>query len=392
MTRPIPFQLVDCTLREGEQFAGASFRSEQRLQIARALDAFGVEVIELTSPVASPAAARDAAAIAALGLRAQVAVHIRCCTEDAFAALACGVDAVHLVMGTSPELRQHSHGRDIGGILAAASDVIPPLLAAGCRVRFSCEDAFRTPMRELLRVAQAVEGMGVHRIGLADTVGAATPDEVSQRIASVRQAVECAIEFHGHNDGDCAVANTWAAYRAGATHLDVTVLGIGERNGICALGGLMARALQSEPEAVSRYQLTQLPDLDALIAAAAGISIPFNACITGPHAFAHKAGLHTKAVLSNPASYESIDPSLFGRQREILVGHALVGRHAVRDRARSLGIKLEGEALQRATRSLKALADHALPTPLLIEQMLRQHAEQPSAEGVQSTTINHLPS
>lgn len=371
------FRIVDCTLREGEQFARAEFSTEERLAIARALDAFGVDIIELTSPMASPRAARDLALLAGAGLRAQVATHVRCRVDDVEAALEAGVGAVHVVFGTSQWLRSHSHGRDLAGILAAAREVLPRLIASDVTVRFSCEDAFRTPLKDVLRIAQAVEDLGVDRIGVADTVGAATPDEVSEKIGVLRRAVDCDIEFHGHNDGGCAVANVWAAYRAGATHLDVTVLGIGERNGIAALSGLVARAAQSELGSLERFALGELKALDERVARAVGIEVPFNACITSPTAFMHKAGLHTKAVLADPASYESLDPASFGRVREVLVGHTLTGRHAVRQRAEALALNLDEQALLRATTEIKAHADDGGLDPEAVDALLRRHAAAP---------------
>ena len=372
-----PFRIVDCTLREGEQFALAAFTSEERLSIARELDAFGVDVIEMTSPVASPRAAKDLRAIVAMGFRAEIATHVRCVQSDVEAALECGVDAVHLLLGTSPTLRTHSHGRNLDQILELARDVLPPLVASNTTVRFSCEDAFRTPTRDVLRIAQVIEDLGADRIGIADTIGCATPDEVSRRVELLRGAVDCDIEFHGHNDGDCAVANAWAAWRAGATHLDVTVLGIGERNGIASLSGLIARAAQSTPEHIERFDLTRLAPLDRQVAKAVGVEVPFNACITSPTAFMHKAGLHTKAVLAEPSCYESIDPARFGQSRTVLVGHSLVGRHAVQERARALGLELDATQLRNATTALKALADSGEIPPHTIDELLHQHASSP---------------
>ena len=169
-------------------------------------------------------------------------------------------------------------------------------------------------------------------------------------------------------------AGAWAAWRAGATHLDTTVLGIGERNGIASLGGLVARACQSAPETVERFALERLAGLDALVAGAVGVDVPFNACITGPTAFAHKAGLHAKAVLADPTSYESLDPARFGLEREVLLGHTLVGRHGVAARARDLGLELSGSVLTDATRRLKSLADGGTLTPDCVDAVLRSHA------------------
>ncbi|MCX7790903.1 MAG: homocitrate synthase, partial [Chloroflexaceae bacterium] len=169
------FFLLDTTLREGEQFATARFTSAQRLAVAEALDAVGVEYIELTSPAASPQSARDLETIASRGLRARVVTHVRCHPDDARLAVECGAQGVNLLYATSEPLRRASHGRDLDQIIAEAEVVIGYLRQHNIEIRFSAEDTFRTDLPALLRVYQAVAAMGVHRIGLADTVGIATP-------------------------------------------------------------------------------------------------------------------------------------------------------------------------------------------------------------------------
>ncbi len=229
--------LVDTTLREGEQFATARFSSAQRLAIAEALDAFGIEYIELTSPAASPQSARDLELIARHGLRARILTHVRCHLDDARLAVEHGAQGVNLLYATSHQLRRASHGRSIDQIVEEAAEVIAYLRTHQVEIRFSCEDTFRTDLPDLIRVYRAVAAMGVQRVGLADTVGVATPRQVYDLVAQVRAALSCDIEFHGHNDAGCAVANAFCALEAGATHLNVTVLGIGERNGIASLSG-----------------------------------------------------------------------------------------------------------------------------------------------------------
>ena len=241
MNRPQGFQIVDSTLREGEQYAGVRWTSADRIRIARELDAFGVQYIEMTSPAASPRSAADLTQVARLGLNAKVLTHVRCRIDDAQRAVAAGARGVNLLFGTSPLLRAHSHGRGIDDIIREAREVVVWLQQHGVEIRFSCEDAFRTPLKDLLRIYQAVDGLGVHRVGVADTVGAATPRDVEEVVRAVRKSVFCDIEFHGHNDGGCAIANAHAALESGATHISATVLGLGERNGITALSGLIAR-------------------------------------------------------------------------------------------------------------------------------------------------------
>lgn len=375
MPLPRTFALVDCTLREGEQFATAHFTSSQRLAIAEALDAFGIEYIELTSPAASPQSAHDLEQIARRGLRARILTHTRCHLDDARRAVECGAQGVNLLFATSATLRAAGHGRGLDEILAQAAEVIAYLRGQGVEVRFSCEDSFRSELPDLLRIYSAVEGMGARRVGLADTVGIATPRQVYAIVGAVRAAVGCEIEFHGHNDSGCAVANAFCAYEAGATHLDVTVLGIGERNGIASLAGMVARFASIAPVLVERYDLAMLPEIDRLVAGMVGVSIPFDAPISSPTAWHHKAGLHTHAVLNDPRSYEAIDPAMFGRARTVAVGHRLVGWHAVAERARELGIYMGQAQARRAAARLKSLADDGPLDNEDVDAVLYEYAE-----------------
>lgn len=369
-------QIVDTTLREGEQFALGRFTSAQKVALAEALDAFGVPYLELTSPIASPQSEHDLCTIAALPLRAKVLTHTRCNLLDIDRAIACGVRGVNILFGTSALLREQSHGRAIDEILDIATRCIRYLQAAGVEVRFSCEDAFRTPAADLLRIYSAIDALGVDRVGIADTTGVATPADVTNLVAQVPAAVRCDIEFHGHNDGGCAVANAHAAWQAGATHIDTTVLGIGERNGIASLSGLIARLYLSDPRSVEPYRLQRLPELDAFVADVLGIAIPFNSCITAETAFTHKAGLHTNAVLHEPRTYEALDPHLFGRTRRVLVGHHLTGRHAVAQRARMLGVGLADDELAAVTQAIKRRGDERPLGDDEVDALIIEQAQQ----------------
>jgi homocitrate synthase len=366
------WKLIDTTLREGEQFAKAHFRPEEKLEIARALDTFGVEYVEVTSPAASPQSQRDAAQIVKLGLDARVITHSRCVLDDVRAALETGVRGIGLLFATSRILRESSHGKSIQQIIDAMAPSIELALSAGLEVRFSAEDAFRSEVQDLLAVYQAAERLGVHRVGIADTVGIATPRQVYALIREVRRAVRCDIGFHGHNDTSCAVANAFEAVAAGATHVDVSVLGIGERVGITALGGFVARMFSLEPQAVAeRYRLGQLRELERLIARVTGVEIPFNNSITGETAYSHKAGMHLKSMMANPGSYEIIPPEAFGLSRRLILGSRLTGRHAIAYRAREMGITFGESELKAITRRIKELADSGEISETQIDEVLR---------------------
>ncbi|KAM0421284.1 hypothetical protein ACHAPT_011006 [Fusarium lateritium] len=271
------FSIIDTTLREGEQFATAHFEIETKIKIAQALDDFGVEYIELTSPAASEQSKLDCQTICKLGLKAKVLCHIRCNMDDAKIAVETGVDGINMCIGTSAQLMKHSHGKDLDWIAAKAKEVIQYAQSRGVEVRFSGEDSFRSDFSEILKLYSLVDRLGAQRVGIADTVGGATWREVYNKIYTLRQIVGCDVETHFHNDTGCAVSNAYTALEAGATHIDTTVLGIGERNGITSLGGLVASLYHSEHRPVlNKYKLEKLAALEELVAKAVNVEIPWN--------------------------------------------------------------------------------------------------------------------
>ncbi|KAK0547760.1 homocitrate synthase lys21 [Tilletia horrida] len=370
------FKIIESTLREGEQFANAFFDTETKIKIAKALDDFGVDCIELTSPAASEQSRRDCEAICKLGLKAKVLTHIRCHMDDARIAVETGVDGVDVVMGTSKFLREYSHGKDMTYITKKAIEVIEFVKSKGIEIRFSTEDSFRSDLVDLLSIYQAVDKVGVNRVGVADTVGVATPRQVYDLVRTLRGVVGCDIECHFHNDTGCAIANSYTALEAGATHVDTSVLGIGERNGIPSLGGFIARMYTADRDYVmSKYNLKALREVENIVADAVQVQVPFNNYVTGYCAFTHKAGIHAKAILANPSTYEILrrltflplpalaaapayDPAEdFGMSRYVSIGHRLTGWNAIKSRADQLGLTLNEEQAKQVTERIKAMAD-----------------------------------
>lgn len=354
------FQIVDSTLREGEQFSSCEFTSEDRVYVAKMLDEIGVDYIEVVNPIASHTAFRDAQNIANMDLGAKILTHTRCHMADARASVEAGVDGVNIYMATSDALREHSHGKTVDAVIEAARGVIDYVLESGLEVRFSCEDAFRSNLEDILRVYSEMDKMGVHRVGVADTVGVATPLQVHDVIGAVRAQIspETGIEFHTHNDTGCCIANALMALEAGATHIDTCVLGIGERNGITPLGGFLARMYTlNRSEVIDRFSLNLIPSVERYVAQASEIQIPFNNYVTGSAAFTHKAGVHSKAVMANPGAYEVINPTDWGVERTIQFAHRLTGWNAMKHRAQQLGLSINDDQIKTATAMIKNLAD-----------------------------------
>ncbi|CAB4253988.1 similar to Saccharomyces cerevisiae YDL131W LYS21 Homocitrate synthase isozyme [Maudiozyma barnettii] len=352
------FQLIDSTLREGEQFANAFFDTEKKIEIAKALDDFGVDYIELTSPVASEQSRKDCEAICKLGLKAKILTHIRCHMDDARVAVETGVDGVDVVIGTSKFLRQYSHGKDMNYIAKSAIEVIEFVKSKGIEIRFSSEDSFRSDLVDLLNIYKTVDKIGVNRIGIADTVGCANPRQVYELVRTLRSVVSCDIECHLHNDTGCAIANAYCALEGGAKLIDVCVLGIGERNGITPLGGLMARMIVAAPEYVkSKYKLHKIRDIENLVSEAVEVNIPFNNPITGFCAFTHKAGIHAKAILANPSTYEILNPQDFGMKRYIHFANRLTGWNAIKSRVDQLNLSMTDDQVKEVTAKIKKMGD-----------------------------------
>lgn len=161
----------------------------KKIEIAKALDDFGVDYIELTSPAASEQSRLDCAAICKLGLKAKILTHIRCHMDDARIAVETGVDGVDIVIGTSSFLMEHSHGKDMTYITNTAIEVINFVKSKGIEVRFSSEDSFRSNLVDLLSIYSTVDKIGVNRVGIADTVGCASPRQVYDLVKTLRGVV-----------------------------------------------------------------------------------------------------------------------------------------------------------------------------------------------------------
>jgi homocitrate synthase len=359
-------------------------------EIAKALDEVGVDYLELTSPAASEQSRNDCKVISSLGLKAKILTHVRCHMDDAKLAIDTGVDGLDVVIGTSSFLREFSHGKDMEYITKQAVEVISYIKSKGLEVRFSTEDSFRSDLVDLLSIYKAVDKIGVNRVGIADTVGCANPRQVYELVKTLRSVVSCDIECHFHNDTGCAIANAYAALEAGATHIDTSVLGIGERNGITPLGGLLARMYVGDKDYVmKKYDLTKIREVENIVADAVEVTVPFNNYITGYCAFTHKAGIHAKAILNNPSTYEILNPHDFGMTRYVSIGHRLTGWNAVKNRVEQLDLNLTDDDAKAVTAKIKELAD-VRPLSLDDVDVLLRSYHQAKEDGNHTHFLNKI--
>ncbi|KAM0469346.1 hypothetical protein ACHAPX_010532 [Trichoderma viride] len=238
---------------------------------------------------------------------------------------------------------------------------------------------------DLLSIYRAASNAGVGRVGVADTVGCASPRQVYDLVRTLRGCVSTDIEVHFHDDTGCAVANSFTALEAGATHIDTSVLGIGERNGICPLGALMARMMPTSRDYIlSKYKVHQLKAIEDFVAETVEINVPFNNPITGFCAFTHKAGIHAKAILNDPSTYEILKPEDFDSklQRSVHFTSRLTGWNAIKSRVDQLGLKMTDDQIKEVTAKIKQMADLKVMTLDESDALIRSfHLELTQAQN-----------
>ncbi len=347
--------ILDSTLREGEQTPGVSFKVEEKIEIARKLDEIGVGMIEAGSPIVSDGVKEAVKKIAKENLNAEIISHIRPVKSDIDVSIDCDVDRVAIFIGTSKSHREAKLKMTKEQIQEKILEAISYARDHGLKVRFTPEDATRTETDYLLHVCKEAVEAGADRISVADTVGIMTPNQMYDLVSKIRANVNAELDLHCHNDLGLATANCLAGVQAGATAVHTTVNGLGERAGIASLSEVSV-ALKVLLNIDTGIKLDKLSELSSIVERYSGIYLCPTTPIVGTNAFSHKAGIHTSAVLVNPATYEAFDPSLLGRTRKIIVDK-YAGRHAVKAKLDEMGINVNDDQLAKITTEIKNLAD-----------------------------------
>jgi len=332
-------QILDSTLREGEQTPGVTFSLEEKLKIANYLDNFGIDIIEAGHPRVSKDIFDTVKKISNEGLNAEILAHCRAVNEDIDIARKCDVDWVGIFFCVSNKRLEKQFHSNIDKAINLVTNTIEYAKSYGLKVRYTPEDAVRTDYYSLLKISRAAVQAGADKISIADTVGAMTPSKIYDLISKIKSDLNIELNVHCHNDLGLATANSLAAYEAGATTIDVSVNGLGERVGIAPLSEICV-ALHCSYGIKNRWKLNMLPKISEYVSKVSGIIIPQNLPIVGQNAFTHNAGLHVAAVLNDPSFYEFIPAELVGKKRNFVLDK-MASTHTIKHKLKEMNFKTD---------------------------------------------------
>lgn len=372
--------IVDTTLRDGEQTAGVVFSNQEKLMIARLLDDLGVHQIEAGIAVMGGDEQKAIRDIVKMGLKASIMGWNRAVIADIEASLACGCDAVAISISTSDIHIEHK-------LMTTREKVIERMVKAtefakknGVYISVNAEDASRSDMNFLIEFAREAKNAGADRIRYCDTVGILDPFTTFDRITKLTESIGIDVEMHTHNDFGMATANALAGVKAGASHVGVTVNGLGERAGNAALEEVVM-ALKHLLDTDLNFATGRFVEVSEFVARASGRSVPAWKAIVGSNMFAHESGIHADGMLKNPLTYEVFKPEDVGSERQIVIGKhsgtASIKAKFLKEYGKEISND-EAEELLKRVRSFavdmkRSLFDKELM--YIYEDLLRDHAQ-----------------
>ncbi|MFH1428547.1 MAG: 2-isopropylmalate synthase [Candidatus Margulisiibacteriota bacterium] len=360
-------KIFDTTLRDGEQSPGASMNTEEKLEVAHYLAKLNVDIIEAGFAISSPGDFEAIRTIAEHVKGPYICSLARARKEDierAWEAVKVSDKPyIHTFLATSPIHMQAKLRKTPDEVVDIAVGAVKLAKSFCEKVEFSAEDAGRSEFPFLCRVVEEVIKAGATTVNIPDTVGYTTPEEFGLLIKNLRERVpgidKIDLAVHCHNDLGMATANSLAAIHNGATQIECTINGIGERAGNCSLEEVVM-AIKTRKDffdCQTNIVTENIYKTSRLVSSITGMTVQPNKAIVGANAFAHEAGIHQDGVLKERLTYEIMDAKSIGWTDNVLVLGKHSGRHAFKRRLNDLGFELNDEEMNKAFDRFKVLAD-----------------------------------
>jgi 2-isopropylmalate synthase len=358
--------IFDTTLRDGEQVPGCQLNTVEKIQVAKALESLGVDIIEAGFPISSPGDFKSVVEISKAVTWPTICALTRSVEKDIDVAAEALKYAkrgrIHTGIGTSDYHIKYKFNSTREDILERAIACVKYAKKYVEDVEFYCEDAGRTDNVYLAKVVEAVIKAGATVVNIPDTTGYCLPSEYGEKIKFLMENVNgvhnAILSTHCHNDLGMATANTMAGILNGARQVEVTMNGIGERAGNTSLEEIaMILKCHKDLGVHSDINTTRIMKTSRLVSNLMNMPVQPNKAIVGRNAFAHSSGIHQDGVLKNRESYEIMDPQDVGIDENSIVLTARSGRAALKHRLQVLGVNIDGERLQEVYQEFLKLAD-----------------------------------
>lgn len=344
--------IVDTTLRDGEQTAGVVFANQEKVTIASMLSEVGVDQLEVGIPAMGGDEKEAIKEIVKRNKKSSIMAWNRAVIKDIEQSIDCGVDAVAISISVSDIHIKHKLKTSREWVLENMVAAVEYAKKNGLYVSVNGEDASRADREFLVQFINTAKAAGADRFRYCDTVGIMQPFKIRDDINYLVEKTGFDIEMHTHNDFGMATANALAGLTGGATHVGVTVNGLGERAGNAALEEVLM-ALMFVYNYEGKIDTKMFREVSEYVSRASGRILPAWKAIVGDNMFAHESGIHADGAIKNPKNYEAFDPDIVGAQRQIVIGkHS--GRAGIVNKFKEYGIELDSEASQVVLEMVRA--------------------------------------